>query len=74
MAGIAAQAVIDIAPDALVFVIHSCLGMFMTVQAAEQRIVRGVGMTIVAAGPFSGVAACVDWKLVGKHRAAPAGR
>ena len=74
MAGIAAQAVVDIAPNAFVFVIHLRLRMLMTVEATENRVVGWIGVTIVASCPLSGVTACVDRKLVTKHRPGPAGR
>jgi len=52
MAGIAVHTVINIVSNARMFLIHGGLIVGMTVDTAEQRIIRRVGVAIVTSGPF----------------------
>ena len=52
MAGIAVHTVINIVSNTRMFLIHGGLIVGMTVDTAEQRIIRRVGVAIVTSGPF----------------------
>ena len=57
MAAVTRETVVDITGAALVFAVHGRLRVRVTGEAAKDRVVRGVGVTVVTRGPAAGMGA-----------------
>lgn len=55
MTAVTSQAVVDVTCAAYMFAVHDSAVVSMTVDAAEDRIVRTVRVARIAAGPSAGV-------------------
>ena len=64
MTGVAVHAVINIVSNTRVFLIHGGFIVGMTVSTAEQRIIRRIGMAIIAGGPFPSMCPRINWEFV----------
>ena len=70
MAGIATGWSVYVTPHAAMVRVRRSLVMRVTVNAGENLVIAGVGMTIAATRPSPGMGAGVDWKLVMRERGA----
>ena len=72
MTRVACQAVIGVSREVLVFVVHWHLGVYMTVQTIEDRVVAWIRMAVIACRPLAGVFTGIDGELVTEYGTRPA--
>lgn len=73
MTAIAAKAVVNVTGAATVFVVHAGAIVGVARNTAEHRIVRGIGVTVIARRPLAGVSPRIDRELVSQHSSRPCG-